>query len=207
MPETPCGAPAGGLMMAAAGDPLVRGRTGNVMRVTVHMLICCAAAVAAATVAGCCCLFPGMADSLDPYLFGYTLTRPAEKDLAGRYVGRLNEFAQGRKEYAGITGPHVIQLNEDGTCEVENIPQESRDTPLSGRGRWRVVYNEQHRMWKVQLDIDTPGKEKQVLQVLQFDILGHWFTYRFLDVWDADSYAGMMYDPQPDHWSACCVLL
>jgi len=53
-----------------------------------------------------------MADSIDPYLFGYTLTRPADKDLAGRYVGRLNEFAQGRKEYASITAT---------TCLLRNI--------------------------------------------------------------------------------------
>jgi len=162
------------------------------------------AAVAAAAVAGCCCLFPGMADSLDPYLFGYTLTRPADKDLLGRYAGRLNEFAQGRKEYAGIAGPHVIQLSEDGTCEVENIPQESRDMPLSGTGRWQVVRDEEHGVWQVVITLDGPQEGRHALS---FSILGHWFKYRFLDVWDVDSYAGMMYDPQPDHWSACCVLL
>ena len=172
-----------------------------------RLLAALAAILAAAAVAGCCCLFPGMADSLDPYLFGYALTRPADQDLAGRYAGRLNEFAQGRQQHAGIAGPHVIELRGDHTCTVSNVVPEYAGPPLSGTGRWRVVYDEQHRIWKVQLDIDTPGKEKQVLQVLQFGILGHWFTYRFIDVWDVDSYAGMMYDPEPDHWSACCVLL
>jgi hypothetical protein len=174
------------------------------MRVTVHMLICCAAAVAAATVAGCCCLFPGMADSLDPYLFGYALTRPADKDLVGRYVGRLNEFAQGRKQYAGITGPHVIELRGDHTCTVSNVVLEYAEPPLSGTGRWQVVRDEEHGVWQVVITLDGPQEDRRALS---FSILGHWFTYRFLDVWDVDSYAGMMYDPQPDHWSACCVLL